>query len=176
MVIGILVFNKLVSRDGILDKKLKHRAGYDSTSLLVPAFSFLLLKSCKNIHTVCFELLYIWRFRPPFFCHWKEITGINIKRSDLSRERHGFVFLWQNQSKMKKPHTHAHTLAASVVDNMTVGDFKVELVALSIVCHDVVSMSHRQMSEPHTGLTLKCAKCGVVSTTALSATTASNAM
>lgn len=38
MVIGILVFNKLVSRDGILDKKLKHRAGYDSTSLLVPAF------------------------------------------------------------------------------------------------------------------------------------------
>ncbi|KAM6997044.1 adhesion G protein-coupled receptor B3 isoform 9-T10 [Tautogolabrus adspersus] len=33
MVIGILVFNKLVSRDGILDKKLKHRAGYDSTSL-----------------------------------------------------------------------------------------------------------------------------------------------
>ncbi|XP_034040639.1 adhesion G protein-coupled receptor B3 isoform X12 [Thalassophryne amazonica] len=66
MVIGILVFNKLVSRDGILDKKLKHRAGYDSTPL--------------------------------------------------------------------------------------------------------------QMSEPHTGLTLKCAKCGVVSTTALSATTASNAM
>ncbi|XP_037126919.1 adhesion G protein-coupled receptor B3 isoform X5 [Syngnathus acus] len=66
MVIGILVFNKLVSRDGILDKKMKHRAGYDSTSL--------------------------------------------------------------------------------------------------------------QMSEPHTGLTLKCAKCGVVSTTALSATTASNAM
>ncbi|KAL3050210.1 hypothetical protein OYC64_012279 [Pagothenia borchgrevinki] len=66
MVIGILVFNKLVSRDGILDKKLKHRAGYDSQSL--------------------------------------------------------------------------------------------------------------QMSEPHTGLTLKCAKCGVVSTTALSATTASNAM
>lgn len=39
MVIGILVFNKLVSRDGILDKKLKHRAGYDSTSLLVPPFS-----------------------------------------------------------------------------------------------------------------------------------------
>lgn len=33
-----------------------------------------------------------------------------------------------------------------------------------------------QMSEPHSGLTLKCAKCGVVSTTALSATTASNAM
>ncbi|XP_034008105.1 adhesion G protein-coupled receptor B3 isoform X8 [Trematomus bernacchii] len=33
MVIGILVFNKLVSRDGILDKKLKHRAGYDSQSL-----------------------------------------------------------------------------------------------------------------------------------------------
>uniref|UniRef100_A0AAQ4NV01 Adhesion G protein-coupled receptor B3 n=1 Tax=Gasterosteus aculeatus aculeatus TaxID=481459 RepID=A0AAQ4NV01_GASAC len=33
MVIGILVFNKLVSRDGILDKKLKHRAGYDSASL-----------------------------------------------------------------------------------------------------------------------------------------------
>lgn len=33
-----------------------------------------------------------------------------------------------------------------------------------------------QMNEPHSGLTLKCAKCGVVSTTALSATTASNAM
>uniref|UniRef100_A0A3P8UXV8 Adhesion G protein-coupled receptor B3 n=1 Tax=Cynoglossus semilaevis TaxID=244447 RepID=A0A3P8UXV8_CYNSE len=45
-----------------------------------------------------------------------------------------------------------------------------------VVCHAVVSTSHRQMSEPHTGLTLKCAKCGVVSTTALSATTASNAM
>lgn len=39
-----------------------------------------------------------------------------------------------------------------------------------------VFVSRRQMSEPHTGLTLKCAKCGVVSTTALSATTASNAM
>uniref|UniRef100_A0A8C8RXZ2 Adhesion G protein-coupled receptor B3 n=1 Tax=Pelusios castaneus TaxID=367368 RepID=A0A8C8RXZ2_9SAUR len=39
-------------------------------------------------------------------------------------------------------------------------------------------LKHRagQMSEPHSGLTLKCAKCGVVSTTALSATTASNAM
>lgn len=47
MVIGILVFNKLVSRDGILDKKLKHRAGYDSTSLLVPLFpsSLALTKS-----------------------------------------------------------------------------------------------------------------------------------
>uniref|UniRef100_A0A671KWU3 Adhesion G protein-coupled receptor B3-like n=1 Tax=Sinocyclocheilus anshuiensis TaxID=1608454 RepID=A0A671KWU3_9TELE len=31
MVIGILVFNKLVSRDGILDKKLKHRAGYEKS-------------------------------------------------------------------------------------------------------------------------------------------------
>lgn len=28
MVIGILVFNKLVSKDGITDKKLKERAGY----------------------------------------------------------------------------------------------------------------------------------------------------
>lgn len=27
MVIGILVFNKLVSKDGITDKKLKERAG-----------------------------------------------------------------------------------------------------------------------------------------------------
>lgn len=42
--------------------------------------------------------------------------------------------------------------------------------------HALVFVSCRQMSEPHTGLTLKCAKCGVVSTTALSATTASNAM
>lgn len=28
MVIGILVFNKLVSKDGITDVKLKERAGY----------------------------------------------------------------------------------------------------------------------------------------------------
>lgn len=28
MVIGILVFNKLVSKDGITDMKLKERAGY----------------------------------------------------------------------------------------------------------------------------------------------------
>jgi len=30
MVIGILVFNKLVSKDGITDMKLKERAGYAS--------------------------------------------------------------------------------------------------------------------------------------------------
>lgn len=30
MVIGILVFNKLVSKDGITDLKLKERAGYAS--------------------------------------------------------------------------------------------------------------------------------------------------
>ena len=30
MVIGILVFNKLVSKDGITDMKLKERAGYGS--------------------------------------------------------------------------------------------------------------------------------------------------
>lgn len=49
MVIGILVFNKLVSRDGILDKKLKHRAGYDSTSLLVPFFFLHSLSlTCRN--------------------------------------------------------------------------------------------------------------------------------
>lgn len=31
MVIGILVFNKLVSKDGITDMKLKERAGYASS-------------------------------------------------------------------------------------------------------------------------------------------------
>lgn len=64
MVIGILVFNKLVSRDGILDKKLKHRAGYDSTSLLVPPFSsslpFMTIEMCFDFS------LHIWRRRPPF--------------------------------------------------------------------------------------------------------------
>lgn len=49
MVIGILVFNKLVSRDGILDKKLKHRAGYDSTSLLVPPLSSSLCLEILNV-------------------------------------------------------------------------------------------------------------------------------
>lgn len=70
MVIGILVFNKLVSRDGILDKKLKHRAGYDSTSLLVPLFFFL--TSCKNINMI---FLYIWRFRPPFLAVEKKLEA-----------------------------------------------------------------------------------------------------
>lgn len=32
MVVGILVFNKLVSKDGIPDKKLKERAGYGHTA------------------------------------------------------------------------------------------------------------------------------------------------
>lgn len=50
MVIGILVFNKLVSRDGILDKKLKHRAGYDSTSLLVPPFFYLSFHHARTMH------------------------------------------------------------------------------------------------------------------------------
>lgn len=68
MVIGILVFNKLVSRDGILDKKLKHRAGYDSTSLLVPPLFFF--TSC-NKYALIFFPLYIWRCRPPFSCCWK---------------------------------------------------------------------------------------------------------
>lgn len=35
MVIGILVFNKLVSKDGITDMKLKERAGYDAEHSLV---------------------------------------------------------------------------------------------------------------------------------------------
>lgn len=48
----------------------------------------------------------------------KEIRGINIKRSDLSRERRGIVLLWQNQSKMKII-SNAHTLAASAAANMT---------------------------------------------------------
>ncbi|XP_057703923.1 adhesion G protein-coupled receptor B3 isoform X5 [Corythoichthys intestinalis] len=67
--------------------------------------------------------------------------------------------------------------AAVVLVNMVIGI----LVFNKLVSRDGIldkKMKHRagQMSEPHTGLTLKCAKCGVVSTTALSATTASNAM
>ncbi|XP_039639670.1 adhesion G protein-coupled receptor B3 [Perca fluviatilis] len=67
--------------------------------------------------------------------------------------------------------------AAVVLVNMVIGI----LVFNKLVSRDGIldkKLKHRagQMSEPHTGLTLKCAKCGVVSTTALSATTASNAM
>lgn len=132
MVIGILVFNKLVSRDGILDKKLKHRAGYDSTSLLVPHFSSKhFLTSCKNTNVFFFFLTHM-EIQTSFSCCWKEITGINIKRSDLSRERHGFVFLWQNQSKMKIIKS-AHTLAASAVANMAGERIKkVGVVAVSV--------------------------------------------
>lgn len=54
MVIGILVFNKLVSRDGILDKKLKHHAGYDSTSLLVPLFFLRNIFTPAQILCFCF--------------------------------------------------------------------------------------------------------------------------
>ncbi|KAM9364150.1 adhesion G protein-coupled receptor B3 [Pholidichthys leucotaenia] len=67
--------------------------------------------------------------------------------------------------------------AAVVLVNMVIGI----LVFNKLVSRDGIldkKLKHRagQMSEPHTGLTLKCAKCGVVSATALSATTASNAM
>ncbi|XP_006638763.2 adhesion G protein-coupled receptor B3 isoform X1 [Lepisosteus oculatus] len=67
--------------------------------------------------------------------------------------------------------------AAVVLVNMVIGI----LVFNKLVSRDGIldkKLKHRtgQMSEPHTGLALKCAKCGVVSTTALSATTASNAM
>uniref|UniRef100_A0A8C4L0T3 Adhesion G protein-coupled receptor B3 n=1 Tax=Equus asinus asinus TaxID=83772 RepID=A0A8C4L0T3_EQUAS len=67
--------------------------------------------------------------------------------------------------------------AAVVLVNMVIGI----LVFNKLVSRDGIldkKLKHRagQMSEPHGGLTLKCAKCGVVSTTALSATTASNAM
>ncbi|KAI3362661.1 hypothetical protein L3Q82_001735 [Scortum barcoo] len=68
--------------------------------------------------------------------------------------------------------------AAVVLVNMVIGI----LVFNKLVSRDGIldkKLKHRagqMMSEPHTGLTLKCAKCGVVSTTALSATTASNAM
>ncbi|RXM32344.1 Adhesion G protein-coupled receptor B3 [Acipenser ruthenus] len=67
--------------------------------------------------------------------------------------------------------------AAVVLVNMVIGI----LVFNKLVSRDGIldkKLKHRagQMSEPHAGLTLKCAKCGVVSTTALSATTASNAM
>lgn len=59
MVIGILVFNKLVSRDGILDKKLKHRAGYDSTSLLVPIFLLILTIMQKYTCALIFSLIHM---------------------------------------------------------------------------------------------------------------------
>ncbi|KAJ8359971.1 hypothetical protein SKAU_G00164960 [Synaphobranchus kaupii] len=67
--------------------------------------------------------------------------------------------------------------AAVVLVNMVIGI----LVFNKLVSRDGIldkKLKHRAgpMSEPHAGLTLKCAKCGVVSTTALSATTASNAM
>ncbi|XP_038656628.1 adhesion G protein-coupled receptor B3 isoform X12 [Scyliorhinus canicula] len=67
--------------------------------------------------------------------------------------------------------------AAVVLVNMVIGI----LVFNKLVSRDGIldkKLKHRggQMSEPHSGLTLKCSKCGVVSTTALSATTASNAM
>ncbi|MBN3320820.1 AGRB3 protein, partial [Atractosteus spatula] len=67
--------------------------------------------------------------------------------------------------------------AAVVLVNMVIGI----LVFNKLVSRDGIldkKLKHRtgQMSEPHTGLALKCAKCGVVSTTALSATTASNAI
>ncbi|XP_064172797.1 adhesion G protein-coupled receptor B3 isoform X6 [Anguilla rostrata] len=67
--------------------------------------------------------------------------------------------------------------AAVVLVNMVIGI----LVFNKLVSRDGIldkKLKHRAgpMTEPHTGLTLKCAKCGVVSTTALSATTASNAM
>uniref|UniRef100_A0A672QUM1 Adhesion G protein-coupled receptor B3 n=1 Tax=Sinocyclocheilus grahami TaxID=75366 RepID=A0A672QUM1_SINGR len=64
--------------------------------------------------------------------------------------------------------------AAVVLVNMVIGI----LVFNKLVSRDGIldkKLKHRA-GEPHTGLTLKCAKCGVVSTTALSATTASNAM
>lgn len=59
MVIGILVFNKLVSRDGILEKKLKHRAGYDSTSLLVPPPFLLYIFLFMQKYTYAEEFFYI---------------------------------------------------------------------------------------------------------------------
>nr|XP_006003090.1 PREDICTED: adhesion G protein-coupled receptor B3 [Latimeria chalumnae] len=67
--------------------------------------------------------------------------------------------------------------AAVVLVNMVIGI----LVFNKLVSRDGIldkKLKHRtgQMSEPHSSLTLKCAKCGVVSTTALSATTASNAI
>uniref|UniRef100_A0A8C1WGX4 Adhesion G protein-coupled receptor B3 n=1 Tax=Cyprinus carpio TaxID=7962 RepID=A0A8C1WGX4_CYPCA len=64
--------------------------------------------------------------------------------------------------------------AAVVLVNMVIGI----LVFNKLVSRDGIldkKLKHRA-GEPHTGLTLKCAKCGIVSTTALSATTASNAM
>lgn len=105
MVIGILVFNKLVSRDGILDKKLKHRAGYDSTSLLVPPLFFF--TSC-NKYALIFPLIHM-EMQTSFFLLLERKWGINIKRSDLSRERRGFILFLaesvQDENHLKRPHT-----------------------------------------------------------------------
>lgn len=113
MVIGILVFNKLVSRDGILDKKLKHRAGYDSASLLVPYFSSkhsVFLTSCKNTNMFRIHFTHVWRRRPRFSCCIKRHKH---KGGQISLgKRRSFVFLWQNQSKTKfiKVPTHRRRL------------------------------------------------------------------
>uniref|UniRef100_A0A7N5ZUK8 Adhesion G protein-coupled receptor B3 n=1 Tax=Anabas testudineus TaxID=64144 RepID=A0A7N5ZUK8_ANATE len=63
MVIGILVFNKLVSRDGILDKKLKHRAGRvvviytNSLAFISPTQSFPSLRASLWSSCVVLPLL-----------------------------------------------------------------------------------------------------------------------
>lgn len=57
MVIGILVFNKLVSKDGITDMKLKERAGYASYHASIKAAEHIgsvarpLSLSLQRLHT-----------------------------------------------------------------------------------------------------------------------------
>uniref|UniRef100_A0A3P8NFT2 Adhesion G protein-coupled receptor B3 n=1 Tax=Astatotilapia calliptera TaxID=8154 RepID=A0A3P8NFT2_ASTCA len=63
MVIGILVFNKLVSRDGILDKKLKHRAGASlwSSCVVLPLLALTWMSAVLAItdkRSILFQILF----------------------------------------------------------------------------------------------------------------------
>uniref|UniRef100_A0A8B9VVN1 Adhesion G protein-coupled receptor B3 n=1 Tax=Anas zonorhyncha TaxID=75864 RepID=A0A8B9VVN1_9AVES len=63
MVIGILVFNKLVSRDGILDKKLKHRAGASlwSSCVVLPLLALTWMSAVLAMtdkRSILFQILF----------------------------------------------------------------------------------------------------------------------
>uniref|UniRef100_A0A8D3A1G2 Adhesion G protein-coupled receptor B3 n=1 Tax=Scophthalmus maximus TaxID=52904 RepID=A0A8D3A1G2_SCOMX len=63
MVIGILVFNKLVSRDGILEKKLKHRAGASlwSSCVVLPLLALTWMSAVLAMtdkRSILFQILF----------------------------------------------------------------------------------------------------------------------
>ncbi|XP_067840140.1 adhesion G protein-coupled receptor B3-like isoform X3 [Heptranchias perlo] len=63
MVIGILVFNKLVSRDGILDKKLKHRGGASlwSSCVVLPLLALTWMSAVLAMtdkRSILFQILF----------------------------------------------------------------------------------------------------------------------